>query len=266
MWPILVAWHFDHVHAQRLRPAARAVDPGPTAASVTAVGRLPRAAGHGIVMARRRNSAGARRCCSASLPSRLGQLGPGRLGRLEGPGQMDGTGRRLDGPDQMDGTGRLEGPGRSNGPGSGGSRGRGRPVGSGVPGLPGLSGLPGLLELSGLPGPGLPGPPGLRGLPDPPVLLGHSGLPGPSGRRLPGAVLGPDPSGGRSSRDPARSPVSDLARSPSPPCRTSRPERTAATAAWRKGPGGNGPAWRCGSACPCGCRPGVVWSGGACSP
>lgn len=75
MWPILVAWHFDHVHAQRLRPAGRAVDRRPTAASVTAVTDLSHAAGHVIVMARRRNSAAARRCCSASMPNEAGSGG-----------------------------------------------------------------------------------------------------------------------------------------------------------------------------------------------
>ncbi len=65
MCRILLAWHFDHAHAQRPRPADRAAARDPTAAPGTAAtaGPGPGRATH--TTPRRRNSGGGRKPCSA---------------------------------------------------------------------------------------------------------------------------------------------------------------------------------------------------------
>lgn len=76
MCRILLAWHFDHVHARRPRPADRAAAPDPTAAPATAAttGPGPGRDTHGTP--RRRNSGGGRRPCSVRTATKRARVRP----------------------------------------------------------------------------------------------------------------------------------------------------------------------------------------------
>lgn len=72
---MLGAWHFDHAHTQRLRPAARAALRSPTAG----LGIADRRHGGGhIVRLRRRNFGGGRTCSLANGPGSGVSWGVGR--------------------------------------------------------------------------------------------------------------------------------------------------------------------------------------------
>ena len=75
---ILGAWHFDHVHAQPLRPAARAAARCPTAASGTAI--AVSVAGPDSIRRRPTSSADGRRCSSANGRCERRELGNGPPG------------------------------------------------------------------------------------------------------------------------------------------------------------------------------------------